>query len=60
MSEYDRYKTTFFRIFDLPSYREASLIGTGFIAINRGNNSSVISVEGLGAAVTETPPVSTL
>ena len=33
----------------------ASLVGTGWIVANRGPNASVISAEGFGAAVTDTP-----
>ncbi len=58
MSEYDRYMTTFFRIYDVSIYWAAGLIGTGRIETYPGN-ASVISAEGLGAAVTETPPVTT-
>ena len=34
ISEYDRYMTTFFRIYDVSISTEASLVGTGWIAIN--------------------------
>lgn len=58
VSDYHRYSVTFFRIYDVSDITEANLIGTGCIADNQGNNASVTSAEGLGAAVTETPPVS--
>ena len=58
ISEYERYTTTLFRIYDVSIYREAGLIGTGWIE-TYPNNASVISNEGLGAAVRESSPVTT-
>ena len=49
--------TTFFRIYDVSILMDASLIGTGWIAENRGPNASDISAEGFGAAVIDTPHV---
>ena len=60
MSEYDRYTTIVFRIYDVSNIMVPIPIATG--EINERvpeSNGSAISPEGLGVAVTETPPVGT-
>ena len=47
--------TTFFCIYNISIFLDASLVGTGWIAVHRGPNASVMTAEGLGAAVTDTP-----
>lgn len=59
MSVYDRYTTSLFRIYDVSDRREPIPIGTGEVKEQIRNNGSAIFPEGLGAAVTETPPVGT-
>ena len=59
MSGYQRYTTSVFRIYDVSEHTVPVLLGTGEIRERFLNNGSVISPEGLGAAVTETPPVGT-
>ena len=60
MSEYGRYMTSLFRIYDISDVTKPIPLATGQIKERvRGNNGSAISFEGLGDAVTATLPVST-
>ena len=59
MSGYDRYTTSLFRIWDVSEDAAPVLLGTGEMREDFLNNGSFISPDGLGAAVTGTPPVGT-